>query len=146
MRNRSLIQLINATNPMSIAPTTMATRKPSRMYSPSISKKLCFSPLISKFFFDTYLTASNSQCLEYTHAFDIHTNSFVTFYFFSIIIPYFLLPICGRDNKFYQIFISNVLFFYGILYYFYVSYVEYFSLLMESIVSLFGWLPMGIYL
>ena len=84
--------------------------------------------LISKIFFDNYLTASASQSIEYTHAFDIHTNSFVTFYFFSIIIPYFLLPICGKDNKFFQIFISNVLFFYGILYYFYVSYVEYFSL------------------
>ena len=84
--------------------------------------------LISKIFFDNYLTASASQSVEYTHAFDIHTNSFVTFYFFSIIIPYFLLPICGKDNKFFQIFISNVLFFYGILYYFYVSYVEYFSL------------------
>ena len=84
--------------------------------------------LISKFFFDNYLTASPSQSVEYTHAFDIHTNSFVTFYFFSIIIPYFLIPICGKDNKFFQIFISNVLFFYGILYYFYVSYVEYFSL------------------
>ena len=84
--------------------------------------------LICKLFFDNYLTASSSQSIEYTHAFDIHTNSFVTFYFFSIIIPYFLIPICGKDNKFYQIFISNVLFFYGILYYFYVSYVEYFSL------------------
>ena len=80
------------------------------------------------FFFDNYLSASASQSIEYTHAFDIHTNSFVTFYFFSIIIPYFLLPICAKDNKFFQIFISNVLFFYGILYYFYVSYVEYFSL------------------
>ena len=84
--------------------------------------------LISKIFFDNYLTVSPSQNIEYTHAFDIHTNSFVTFYFFSIIINYFLLPICGKDNKFFQIFISNVLFFYGILYYFYVSYVEYFSL------------------
>ena len=84
--------------------------------------------LISKIFFDNYLTISPSQNIEYTHAFDIHTNSFVTFYFFSIIINYFLLPICGKDNKFFQIFISNVLFFYGILYYFYVSYVEYFSL------------------
>ena len=84
--------------------------------------------LISKIFFDNYLTVSPSQSIEYTHAFDIHTNSFVTFYFFSIIINYFLLPICGKDNKFFQIFISNVLFFYGILYYFYVSYVEYFSL------------------
>ena len=84
--------------------------------------------LISKIFFDNYLSASASQSIEYTHAFDIHTNSFVTFYFFSIIIPYFLLPICAKDNKFFQIFISNVLFFYGILYYFYVSYVEYFSL------------------
>jgi len=84
--------------------------------------------LISKIFFDNYLSASASQSIEYTHAFDIHTNSFVTFYFFSVIIPYFLLPICAKDNKFFQIFISNVLFFYGILYYFYVSYVEYFSL------------------
>ena len=84
--------------------------------------------LISKIFFDNYLTISPSQSIEYTHAFDIHTNSFLTFYFFSIIINYFLLPICGKDNKFFQIFISNVLFFYGILYYFYVSYVEYFSL------------------
>jgi len=84
--------------------------------------------LISKIFFDNYLTVSPSKSIEYTHAFDIHTNSFVTFYFFSIIINYFLLPICGKDNKFFQIFISNVLFFYGILYYFYVSYVEYFSL------------------
>ena len=84
--------------------------------------------LITKIFFDNYLTVSPSQSIEYTHAFDIHTNSFVTFYFFSIIINYFLLPICGKDNKFFQIFISNVLFFYGILYYFYVSYVEYFSL------------------
>ena len=84
--------------------------------------------LISKIFFDNYLTVSPSQSIEYTHAFDIHTNSFVTFYFFSIIINYLLLPICGKDNKFFQIFISNVLFFYGILYYFYVSYVEYFSL------------------
>ena len=84
--------------------------------------------LISKIFFDNYLIVSPSQSIEYTHAFDIHTNSFVTFYFFSIIINYFLLPICGKDNKFFQIFISNVLFFYGILYYFYVSYVEYFSL------------------
>ena len=84
--------------------------------------------LISKIFFDNYLSASASQSIEYTHAFDIHTNSFVTFYFFSIIIPYFLTPICAKDNKFFQIFISNVLFFYGILYYFYVSYVEYFSL------------------
>ena len=84
--------------------------------------------LISKIFFDNYLTISPSQNIEYTHAFDIHTNSFVTFYFFSIIINYFLLPICGKDNKFFQIFISNVLFFYGILYYFYVSYIEYFSL------------------
>ena len=84
--------------------------------------------LISKIFFDNYLSASASQSIEYTHAFDIHTNSFVTFYFFSIIIPYFLLPICAKDTKFFQIFISNVLFFYGILYYFYVSYVEYFSL------------------
>ena len=84
--------------------------------------------LISKIFFDNYLTVSPSQNIEYIHAFDIHTNSFVTFYFFSIIINYFLLPICGKDNKFFQIFISNVLFFYGILYYFYVSYVEYFSL------------------
>ena len=84
--------------------------------------------IISKIFFDNYLSASASQSIEYTHAFDIHTNSFVTFYFFSIIIPYFLIPICAKDDKFYQIFISNVLFFYGILYYFYVSYVEYFSL------------------
>ena len=84
--------------------------------------------LISKFFFDNYLTASSSQSIEYTHAFDIHTDSFVTFYFFSIIFNYFLLPICGKDNKFFQIFLSNVLFFYGVLYYFYVSYVEYFSL------------------
>ena len=84
--------------------------------------------LIAKIFFDNYLSASASQSIEYTHAFDIHTNSFVTFYFFSIIIPYFLIPICAKDNKFFQIFISNVLFFYGILYYFYVSYVEYFSL------------------
>ena len=84
--------------------------------------------LICKFFFDTYLTVSSSQNVEYTHAFDIHTNSFVPFYVFSIIIPYFLIPICGKDNKFFQIFVSNVLFFYGILYYFYVSYVEYFSL------------------
>ena len=84
--------------------------------------------LISKIVFDKYLTASSSQSIEYRHAFDIHTNSFVTFYFFSIIIPYFLLPLCSQDNKFYQIFFTNVLFFYGILYYFYVSYVEYFSL------------------
>ena len=57
--------------------------------------------LISKIFFDNYLTVSPSQSVEYTHAFDIHTNSFVTFYFFSIIINYFLLPICGKDNKFF---------------------------------------------
>ena len=84
--------------------------------------------LISKIVFDKYLTASSSQSIEFRHAFDIHINSFVTFYFFSIIIPYFLLPLCSQDNKFYQIFFTNVLFFYGILYYFYVSYVEYFSL------------------
>ena len=48
--------------------------------------------LISKIFFDNYLIVSPSQSIEYTHAFDIHTNSFVTFYFFSIIINYFLLP------------------------------------------------------
>ena len=88
--------------------------------------------LISKIFFDNYLTISPSKSIEYTHAFDIHTNSFVTFYFFSIIINYFLLPICGKDNKFFQIFISNVLFFYGILYYFYVSYVEYFSFFYQK--------------
>ena len=84
--------------------------------------------LITKILFDNYLNCSSSQSIEYTHAFDIHTNSFVSFYFFSIIIPYFLLPLCSQDNKFYQIFFTNVLFFYGILYYFYVSYVEYFSL------------------
>jgi hypothetical protein len=84
--------------------------------------------LITKILFDNYLNCSSSQSIEYTHAFDIHTNSFVSFYFFSIIIPYFLLPICSKDHKLFEIFISNIFFFYGILYYFYVSYVEYFSL------------------
>ena len=84
--------------------------------------------LISKIIFDSYFNCSSTQSIEYTHAFDIHTNSFVSFYFFSFIIPYFLLPICSKDNRFFEIFISNVLFFYGLLYYFYVSYVEYFSL------------------
>ena len=84
--------------------------------------------LVTKILFDNYLNCSSTQNIEYTHAFDIHTNSFVSFYFFSIIIPYFLLPICSKDNRLFEIFISNTLFFYGILYYFYVSYVEYFSL------------------
>ena len=84
--------------------------------------------LIAKLIFDRYLNCSSSQSIEYRHAFDIHTNSFVSFYFFSIIIPYFLLPICSKDNRFFEIFISNVLFFYGLLYYFYVSYFEYFAL------------------
>ena len=84
--------------------------------------------LIAKICFDNYLNCSSSQSVEYTHAFDIHTNSFVTFYFFSIIIPYFLLPLSSKDNRFIEIFITNVFFFYGMLYYFYVSYVEYFSL------------------
>ena len=84
--------------------------------------------LIAKLIFDRYLNYSSSQSIEYRHAFDIHTNSFVCFYFFAIIIPYFLLPICSKDNRFFEIFISNVLFFYGLLYYFYVSYVEYFAL------------------
>ena len=84
--------------------------------------------IFSKIFFDNYLNCSSSQNVEYMHAFDIHTNSFVTFYFFAIIIPYFLLPITSKDEKIYQVFISNVFFFYGIIYYFYVSYVEYFSL------------------
>jgi uncharacterized membrane protein len=84
--------------------------------------------LLAKIIFDNYLNCSSSQSIEYTHAFDIHTNSFVSFYFFSFIIPYFLLPICSKDNRFFEIFISNVLFFYGLLYYFYVSYIEYFSL------------------
>ena len=84
--------------------------------------------LIAKIGFDNYLNYSSTQNVEYTHAFDIHTNSFVTFYFFSIIIPYFLLPICSKDNRFFETFISNIFFFYGLLYYFYVSYVEYFSL------------------
>ena len=84
--------------------------------------------LIAKIIFDKYLNYSSTQNVEYTHAFDIHTNSFVTFYFFSIIIPYFLLPICSKDNRFFEVFLSNVFFFYGMLYYFYVSYVEYFSL------------------
>lgn len=84
--------------------------------------------LILKIIMDSYFNASSSQNIEYTHAFDIHTNSFVSFYCFSYIIPYFLLPICSKDNRFFEVFISNVLFFYGMLYYFYVSYVEYFSL------------------
>ena len=84
--------------------------------------------LIGKLIFDRYLNCSSSQSIEYRHAFDIHTNSFVSFYFFSIIIPYFLLPICSKNNRFFEIFISNILFFYGLLYYFYVSYVEYFAL------------------
>ena len=84
--------------------------------------------LIAKLILDRYLKCSSSQSIEYRHAFDIHTNSFVSFYFFSIIIPYFLLPICSKDNRFFEIFISNSLFFYGLLYYFYVSYVEYFAL------------------
>jgi len=84
--------------------------------------------LIAKIMFDTYLTTSSTQNIEYTHAFDIHTNSFVAFYFFSVIIPYFLLPITFKDNRFLEIFIGNVCFFYGLIYYFYVSYVEYFSL------------------
>ena len=84
--------------------------------------------LIAKIILDSYFNCSSTQSIEYTHAFDIHTNSFVSFYLFSFIIPYFLLPICSKDNKFFEIFISNVLFFYGLLYYFYVSYVEYFSL------------------
>ncbi len=84
--------------------------------------------LVTKIMFDRYLNCSSSQSIEYTHAFDIHTNSFVSFYFFSIIIPYFLLPICSKDHRYFEIFISNIFFFYGILYYFYVSYVEYFSL------------------
>jgi uncharacterized membrane protein len=84
--------------------------------------------LITKILFDNYLNCSSSQSIEYTHAFDIHTNSFVSFYFFSIIIPYFLLPITSKDKRFFEIFISNVLFFYGLIYYFYVSYIEYFSL------------------
>lgn len=93
--------------------------------------------LIAKICFDNYLNCSSSQSVEYTHAFDIHTNSFVTFYFFSIIIPYFLLPLSSKDNRFIEIFITNVFFFYGMLYYFYVSYVEYFlCLLLERIIKL----------
>ena len=84
--------------------------------------------LFAKIIMDSYFNCSSTQSIEYTHAFDIHTNSFVAFYFFSIIIPYFLLPITSKDKKFVEIFISNVLFFYGLIYYFYVSYIEYFSL------------------
>ena len=84
--------------------------------------------LFTKMIFDSYFNCSSTQNIEYTHAFDIHTNSFVAFYFFSIIIPYFLLPITSKDKRFFEIFISNVLFFYGLIYYFYVSYIEYFSL------------------
>lgn len=105
--------------------------------------------LMTKYFFDKYLNCSTTQKLEFTHAFDIHTNSFVVMYVFAVILPYIFLPICSRDEHFIQIFISNIFVFYGILYYFYVSYVEYFSLPFvrksEKIHTIF-WIIVGMFL
>jgi hypothetical protein len=43
MSNILLIPAIKATKPINIAATVMATLNPSMIYSPSISKKDCFS-------------------------------------------------------------------------------------------------------
>lgn len=105
--------------------------------------------LIAKYSLDKYLNCSTTQNIEYTHSFDIHTNSFVVMYIFSIILPYIFLPICSQDTHFIQIFISNIFVFYGILYYFYVSYVEYFSLPFirkSEKINLIFWIIIGLFL
>lgn len=84
--------------------------------------------LTIKFLFEKYLNCSSTQTLEYAHAFDIHSNSFVVLYSFGIIANYLLLPLTSKDNYFGQILVSNCFMCYGCLYYLYVSYIEYFSL------------------
>mgnify|MGYP000225760819 CR=1 FL=1 len=65
--------------------------------------------------------------VEYMHAFDIHCNGFVTFYFFSVSVQYPLLPII-LNSSFFATLVSNGLYLTGVLYYLYVALLGYYCM------------------
>ncbi len=70
------------------------------------------------------LGLSRNYYVEYMHAFDIHCNGFVTFYFFSVSIQYPLLPII-LNSSFFSTLLSNGLYLIGVLFYLYVALIGY---------------------
>lgn len=82
----------------------------------------------SKYILEKFYVNIPSQYIEFRHAFDIHTYSFVTFYFFGIIIPYLLFPLCSQNNSYLEMLLSNILVCIGVIHYFYVTLIQYFSL------------------
>lgn len=65
------------------------------------------------------------QGVDYLHAFDIHCNSSVPMYTFSVVIPFFILPIVLNES-FLSTMLSNALALTGILYYCYVTLLAYY--------------------
>ena len=82
----------------------------------------------SKYTLEKFYINVPSQYIEFRHAFDIHSYSFVAFYFFGVIIPYLLFPLCSKNNSYLEILLSNILVCIGFIYYLYVTLIQYFSL------------------
>jgi len=65
------------------------------------------------------------QSIEYFHAFDIHSNSFVPFYLFTNVVQYFLLPFIIKYEKL-SLILGNTLYALGTAMYFTVTISGYF--------------------
>lgn len=98
------------------------------LFTAGILISLVCKIIIDKYFRNDDLGNNKEQKVEFVYAFDIHCNSFVPFYFFTAVIPFCLLPIVNGNGGFFQVFLSNTLTYLGVLYYFYVTFMSYFSL------------------
>mmetsp|Transcript_5161 Transcript_5161/g.5298 ORF Transcript_5161/g.5298 Transcript_5161/m.5298 type:complete len:279 (-) Transcript_5161:28-864(-) len=83
--------------------------------------------LIETYYKNEDLTMNKIQNIEYFYAFDIHSNSFVPFYFCVSTVQFILLPILVNDGKA-SLVLGNTLYATGSLFYLMVTTSGYFSL------------------
>ena len=119
------------------------------LFTTGILISLVCKIVIDRYFRNDEIGTNKEQKIEYVYAFDIHCNSFVPLYFFSGVIPFCLLPLVNGNGGFLQVLISNGLTFIGVLYYFYVTFMGYFSLPFvrkNKFATLMVWPIIGVFL
>ncbi len=81
--------------------------------------------LVEKYLKNEELGFNKSQGVEFLYAFDIHCNSFVTFYSISVVLQFLFIPLIN-SNSLINTLISNGFVLIGIIYYCYVTLLGYY--------------------
>ncbi|KYR02296.1 UNC-50 family protein [Tieghemostelium lacteum] len=80
--------------------------------------------ITNRFFRVSAHNHSVDQSVEWLYAFDIHCNSFFPFFIILYVFQFFLLPIL-LSNSFLSTLISNVMYFFGFVYYYHITFLGY---------------------